>query len=135
MKVLFDTNVWLAAFLTHGSCHELLEHCLENHQLLISEFILGEIRRNLRKKLKFSESKIKDILTFIRSNAEMVQESPLPKSICRDPDDDQVLAAAAGGMADCLVSGDKDLLVLKNYQEIPILNPKQFWQWEKTRVP
>lgn len=42
--------------------------------------------------------------------------------ICRDPKDDIVLACAIAAQADAIISGDKDLQVLKNYQGIPILN-------------
>jgi predicted nucleic acid-binding protein len=45
--------------------------------------------------------------------------------VCRDPDDDAVLALALAAQADLIVSGDEDLLALRHYQDIPILNPAQ----------
>ena len=45
--------------------------------------------------------------------------------ICRDPDDDEVLAVAATAKADAIVTGDKDLLTLKSNGGIPILSPRQ----------
>ena len=46
--------------------------------------------------------------------------------MCRDPDDDNILAAAESGKCDCIITGDKDLLVLKAYKGIDILNPREF---------
>jgi len=46
--------------------------------------------------------------------------------VCRDPDDDKLLEIVIAGSADCLVTGDQDLLVLHPFQGIPILNPVGF---------
>jgi predicted nucleic acid-binding protein len=46
---------------------------------------------------------------------------PLPAPVCRDPDDDAVLALAAD--VDFIVSGDNDLLVLQTFEGIPVLSP------------
>jgi putative PIN family toxin of toxin-antitoxin system len=45
---------------------------------------------------------------------------------CRDPDDDKFLEVALNGAANCLVSGDDDLLVLGTYEGIAILTPRDF---------
>jgi uncharacterized protein len=45
---------------------------------------------------------------------------------CRDPNDDKFLEAALAGKADCIVSGDTDLLVITPFEEIPILRPAEF---------
>ena len=46
--------------------------------------------------------------------------------VCRDPDDDKLLEIAVVGRADCLVTGDQDLLVFDPFQGIPILTPARF---------
>jgi len=46
--------------------------------------------------------------------------------VCRDPDDDNILAAAVSGKCDCIITGDKDLLVLKEYEGIDIFSPRDF---------
>jgi hypothetical protein len=51
--------------------------------------------------------------------------------VCRDPDDDHILSAALQIKADCIISGDADLLILKKYEGIPILNPSNFWKFQK----
>ena len=56
----------------------------------------------------------------------IVIPSDLELRVCRDPDDDNILAAAESGKCDCIITGDKDLLVLKAYKGIDILNPREF---------
>jgi predicted nucleic acid-binding protein len=51
---------------------------------------------------------------------------PLAQPACRDPDDDEVLATAVCAGADIILTGDADLLVLKSFQGIDILSPRQF---------
>ncbi len=53
---------------------------------------------------------------------------------CRDPKDDKFLELAIGGKAACIVSGDKDLLVLHPFRGIPILTPAGFtsYSWPKS---
>ena len=66
-----------------------------------------------------------DLAMQIRLVSELVVSSPLPMPVCRDPDDDAILACALAGAADVIVSGDSDLLVLAQYQGIPILTASQ----------
>jgi len=56
----------------------------------------------------------------------VVSASKLENPICRDPDDDNILAAAISGKCDCIITGDKDLLVLKQHEGINIFNPRDF---------
>ncbi len=60
---------------------------------------------------------------------ELVEPVDLKDSVSRDPDDDHVLAAAIGGKADLIVSGDDDLLVLRKYQGITILGARMAVYW------
>ena len=56
---------------------------------------------------------------------EVIEPPPLPQPVCRDADDDEVLATAIAGQADLIVSGDDDLLSLKIHQDIPIVTPAE----------
>ena len=56
----------------------------------------------------------------------VVDPSETVTGICRDPDGDAILACALAGEADYLITGDTDLLALKNFGETHILSPRNF---------
>lgn len=126
MRVVFDTNVLISAVVSDGLCRVLLNHTLHLHSLILSDFILHELREKVRGKFRFSPDRIATISSMILEEAVLVDAIPLEQPVCRDPDDDWILATALAGNADCLVTGDKDLLVLKEFQGIPILSPSEF---------
>jgi len=130
VKVLFDTNVLIAAFLTRGLSNEVFEHCLSEHIICTSEWILGELDENLKGKLKFPTAKAEKIVRFLHKNTQMVNPPPLKEKACRDPDDDNVLSAALAAEADCIISGDGDLLTLQKFHGIRIISPSGFWEFE-----
>lgn len=104
----------------------MIEHSFLNHTLVTSEFILNEVEEKLIKKFKYSPETAEEAVALFRSRMEVVAPENLPSQVCRDPDDDNILATAASGNCECIVTGDKDLLVLKQYGEIKILSPREF---------
>ena len=62
----------------------------------------------------------------MRKDAQIVKPATLGKRVCRDAEDDWVLATAVAGHADAIVTGDNNLLVLKTYAQIPIVTPRGF---------
>jgi len=133
MKVLLDTNVLIAAFITRGVCSDLLEHCIHRHKLVTSEFILNEFREHLVGKFQYTMSEAEEAVELLRSKMEVVMPATLKHPACRDPDDDVVLGTALAGDVTCVVTGDKDLLVLKQYGSIDIVSPSQFSAYEATK--
>jgi len=67
-----------------------------------------------------------EAVSLLRSRMELVVPNELEREVCRDPDDDHILAAAISGKCDGIITGDKDLLVLKSYEGIEILSPRDF---------
>jgi predicted nucleic acid-binding protein len=59
----------------------------------------------------------------------------LGAAVCRDQDDDAVLATAVAGYCDCIITGDNDLLDLNQYSGIVILKPADFWEYEESKSP
>ena len=130
MRIVLDTNVLIAALIARGTCHELLEHCVVRHELITSEFILNELREKLIEKFKYPDAVADEAIAVLRSRMEVITPSPLEIPACRDADDDNVLAAAVAASSDCIVTGDKDLLVLHPYQAVAILSPRAFLEVE-----
>jgi len=125
VRLLLDTNVLFAAFLSHGVCAGLYEEALLHAELIVSEEILSELGEKLVFKGKLSKTEAAEVIGAVRSDSEVVGAVPLDQLVCRDPDDDMVLGSALAGRADVIVTGDKDLLVLKNFRKIPILTPRE----------
>lgn len=130
MRILFDTNVLIASLVSHGFCQELLEHSFIEHDLITSDFILSELKDKLVKKFKFSEEIAAEAIDLFGSRMKVVTPARLDSPVCRDADDDNVLSAAVAGLCDFIVTGDKDLLEIKEYQGIRIVGPRAFMELE-----
>ena len=124
MKVVLDTNVLLAAFATRGLCEAVFEACLAPHEIVISEHILREVRGHLRTTLRVPAGQADAVLSFLRERATMVRPAKVPSGACRDRTDLPVLGTALAAGADCLVTGDRDLLDLGTFRKIQVLSPR-----------
>jgi putative PIN family toxin of toxin-antitoxin system len=60
----------------------------------------------------------------------LVTPDPLDPPICRDRDDDVVLATALAGECAAIITGDQDLLILHPFRGVHVLAPSAFWKWE-----
>ena len=124
MRVVLDTNVLFAAFVTHGVCAGVYEECLLQADIVVSDFILRELAERLVTKGKFTEADAQEAVQAVRKDAHSVLPVALAHRICRDADDDWVLATALAGKAEAIVTGDKDLLVLRTYEGVAIVTPR-----------
>lgn len=128
MKAVFDTNVLLAVFLTEGVCAKLLTRARKRQfDLVACPFILHEFDRILTKKFSATRKEAEGALALITEAAQdIVHPSGAPARVCRDKDDDHVLACAREAAADYLVTGDRDLLAMKAYRGTRIIAPRDF---------
>ena len=131
MKIVLDTNVLIAAFISHGACNELLEHCALNHHVVLSVFIIEEFKQKLRTKFGFDRHEAESAVMVLKSRFDVIAPVTLVEPICRDADDDLVIGTALAGHCDCIVTGDKDLLALRRVKQIRIISPSHFWALEK----
>jgi len=132
MRILFDTNVIIAAFISHGACHELFEYYItSNHKMFISEWILNEVHRTLTNKFKYSKERANEVISLLRKRFTVTGDHELKKSICKDKDDDNILAAGIFSKVDCIITGDNDLLGIEKLENIVIIKPQRFWMLEK----
>jgi putative PIN family toxin of toxin-antitoxin system len=119
--------VLVAAIATRGLAADVLRLILAEHDLLIPEVVLGELRRVLAAKLKLPPARIDEVEAFLREHEVVPKPARVLEIEVRDRADAWVLASAVAGRADVLVTGDQDLLVLGNRAPLPLLDPRGFW--------
>jgi len=128
VRVVTDTNVLFAAFVsTEGTCAQLLEVLLEGHTLVLSLHILSELREHLIGKRRLDSALVDEQIAFLESSAVMVTPIAVPADTISDPDDLPVLGTAIAAQAECLVTGDKELLNLGTFHSIAILSPRALY--------
>ena len=137
MRAVIDTNVLLSGLLWHGAPHTLLDRVRSSALSLVSSPALLTELAEVTGRAKFdsiltrSQTSREHALAEIQLLAEIVEPPPLPRPVCRDPDDDGLLALAVAAQVEFIVSGDNDLLALGSFNGIPILTPAQALQ----RIP
>lgn len=131
LKVVFDTVVFVRGLINpYGKWGQLVFSHYHSYQLFVSEPIVTEIlevlcRPELTKKFSTLEKlDITDVIDIL-GKASVVEIPVIPK-VSRDPKDDKFLATAITAEVDYLVTEDKDLLVLKEYQGVKIVNAEMF---------
>jgi putative PIN family toxin of toxin-antitoxin system len=124
--VVLDSSVWVSALRFDGVPARALKRALIIDQLAISEFIENEVIRVLVTKFGIRDEFVRMRLTVLLEQVCRVETHGLLSGVCRDPNDDAVLETAVNAGAQLLVSGDKDLLVLKSFRGITIATPAEY---------
>jgi putative PIN family toxin of toxin-antitoxin system len=113
--------------MTRGLCADVFRAVVAEHELVIGEVILDEIRRVLRTKLRLPAERIAAVEALL-GTFPVVPRPAAPSAVAvRDPSDRWILATAAAGAADVLVTGDLDMLAVAEKADIRILAPRAFW--------
>ena len=128
MKVVIDTNVFVSGIFWKGPPAAVLDAWRDGHiEIVLSPAILDEYQRvGTELHRLFPVVDISPILAMLAMNSRMVQDSDLPEPACSDPTDDMFIAAAIAGGADYIISGDKALLKVREYDGISIVAPSTF---------
>ena len=128
MRIVLDTNVFISGIFFTGPPHRILLAWRDGKvQLLVSATILDEYHcAKDELASQFSGVDLEPFLQLLTVQAEVIQPLPLASVIQEDPSDDRFLECAVAGNADCIVSGDKHLLKLVEFQSIPIMKPAVF---------
>lgn len=128
MRVCLDTNVLVSGIFWKGIPGKIIDRWIEGQfELVVSFSILEEYKRVLkdlggRDNQELAELWIKKIL----EKASIVAASPKLGKWSRDAQDDKFIHCALASHADYLVTGDQDLLELKDRSGVKILTPKEF---------
>jgi len=133
LRAVVDTNVVISGTIQKsGPPYRIMNAWREGSFVLVtSEALIEETERvlhypRIRKKYKLTEQQIRRLLDNLRRYALITPGRVKINAIKEDPDDNQVLAAAVEGEADCMVSGDPHLLDQRSYRGIEIVPPRQF---------
>ena len=127
MKVVFDTNIFISAFVIPGGKAEAAySHALRKDFTLYSSVaILTETAQKLGEKFGWQQDKITSLLKAISKVAIVIKTEPLLHHLADEPDN-RVLECAEAVGADFIVTGDKHLLFLKQFQNSTVVRLSDF---------
>jgi putative PIN family toxin of toxin-antitoxin system len=132
IRAILDTNLLVSYLLTHRPpIATLIDNLLAKDEFAIvtAPELLAELDRVLTyPKLHryYTDEERTRFVALVLALSEVVELPETIPRICRDPDDDQLIACAVVGEAGVIVSGDDDLLALERAGDIPILTAAQF---------
>jgi putative PIN family toxin of toxin-antitoxin system len=128
LRVVLDTNVYISAFnYPKGTLFPIWQHArFRTYELFLSPAIANEIGRVLRDDFAWDDSRIRSQLKELSRVGEIATVTVAPNVIKYDPMDNQILGCASASKAHMIVSGDRDLLRLKEYEGIRIVSPIDF---------
>jgi len=128
VRVFLDTNVLISGFMTRGLSADVVRLVIEKHEPATGAAVLVELERVLVKKFGVDRQDLGDLLSALEGWHVEPQPQSLPLIRIRDRNDLPILASALASGADVLVTGDKDLLDLKDQvEQIVITDPRGFW--------
>lgn len=131
LTVVIDTNVWISGiFFRRGIPASILRAWRDCHfEIIATSETLAELEHKLREKTsEFGAdlALVEEWIAYVKTFARIVPATTMASGVCRDPDDDKFLDAALSGGAEYVVSGDHDLQVLGEYQNVQVLSPREF---------
>jgi putative PIN family toxin of toxin-antitoxin system len=125
-RVVFDTNILFSGIGWHGSPYRCLELAKSGEfQHLSCQGILEELAEKLQNKLHFSDDQITKTILELLEFTDVIKITNSLNVVIDDPDDNMVIECAMVGKADLIVSGDRHLLAMKQYQNIHILRASE----------
>lgn len=127
-RVVFDSNVWIAALVASGSSKDVVEEALGSCEVFISPYILGEIDRVLAHKIGATKQERERVQRWLQGVCQVLDPPARKALVCPDPKDLPILWLTLAVHADLLVTGDRDLLDLKEVRGIKIVPPSLFWR-------
>lgn len=129
MRIVIDTNILISAVFFGGIPRNIIDLVInEKISACMNEEILSEyedtaFKMNAKGKWHINQ----EIFDRFLSEVELVGTETVV-DVCRDPDDNKFIACAVDAKAIYIVSGDKDLLTVGNYDEIEIVTATEFYE-------
>lgn len=127
MRVVFDTNIFISAFVIPGGLAEkAVIKIIEGRDILIiSREIIHEVLSVLSSKFSRDKEALSHLAVILSELGELVNPA-LKISIFKDEPDNRILECAMHGKADALITGDKEMLKLREYQDIKIISLREY---------
>jgi len=124
---VFDTNILFSATGWRGTPFECVERARAGEiQVVTCPELIEELAEKLQARLYFSKEQVAETLADYLGFLRLVQIPKVLDAVPRDQEDNMVLESAIEGRANYIVSGDNDLLVLKEFRGIQIVRASEF---------
>jgi uncharacterized protein len=128
-RIVADSNIYISALQFRGKPLELLQMAERGEiELLISDHIVEEVTRTLRERFEWPEARLQEVIETVTSFTKRIEPTQRLDVVKDDPDDNRILECAVEGQAECVVTGDKDLLRLRQHGAIRIVQVAEFLQ-------
>ena len=128
MKLVLDTNIYISSFFWGGNPRKIMERIISGKDtLFISKEILAEVFSVMaRPKFNVRKEYINQFINAVEEIAYDVKLKGIIKNVCRDKDDDKIIECAVLSNADYIITGDYDLLTIKEYRSTRILTANEY---------
>lgn len=128
MRAVLDTNVVMSAIFFGGMPLKIIRAAFSKRVRLVASRAVVSEYHEVAERLheQFPSVNYRRPLSILESKLTMARPVALGETVCRDPDDDAVIACALGGKAKVICSGDGDLLALDGFRGLEIMNPSDF---------
>jgi putative PIN family toxin of toxin-antitoxin system len=130
MRLVVDTNVFVSAALKENSLPFLVARWIDRHNGLLKSAATEQQLLDVLRRPYIEAATIPSLREGVARMLAAAELVPITERIaaCRDPTDDKFLELAVNGHADLIVTGDRDLLALNPFRQIPIVTPAAFVQ-------
>ncbi len=126
IRVVVDTNIIISSIFWRGKPYKVIRRgIIGDYQLVTSLEILDEVVDKLRNKFQFPEEKIEDLINILFTYSHIV-ETTSKFDVVRDKKDNKIIECAFDSKASYIVTGDPDLLILKEFRGIKIVKARKF---------
>lgn len=135
LRIVLDSNIWVSAIIYSGQAEKVVLYCLDNASIIISDEISDELYEHFRNVAKAPYKWLRNFQQVMDIVCEVVTTglSDFSPIDVRDSKDLHIITAAINGQCDYIVTGDKDLLVLKRYEGTKIISPAEFLELPKVK--
>jgi len=127
-RIVPDVNIIISALFWKGEPYKIISKGLKGeYVLLTSPAIIDELAGKLRSKFQFPEEKLEELINIMLTLFHVVNPAT-SLNVVRDKSDNKIIECAVDGKADFIITGDADLLELKEFTGIRIITPREFFK-------